>query len=525
MGDLTNSTEFLARSKFQIRALYASIISLLLAALVALYMFWGSGAQTIDLLSFSVRGFVFSIGLRFDTVSLLMFIMVTTLGSSIAHYSLRYLSGEKRQPYFYRHLLFTLVAVSIFILSSNLLMLFFSWLATSYGLHKLLNFFNERPQAVLAARKKFIISRIGDVFLSIAIIITFWEFGTLELSEIFEIATSADYGSNTSDKMGFIALFFALGAMTKSVQFPFHFWLPETMEAPTPVSALMHAGIINAGGFLMIRLSPIFQEATAAHLLLMVMGALSAVFGALSMITQNDIKKKLAYSTISQMGMMMFACGLGAYSMALFHIIAHSFYKAHAFLGTGTLVEESKKIGFKLKSTSNFSLGMASLIGLILVTVGAVYKDGSYSGYYTYGAIILLGLFQSINALSSEPYSKSKVLLRIISGLSFAIVAALVIETALKQQLTGLIPEGISGWHAAQDDIEWLFIAYSIFAMGFWLSGRLNNPRSPLMKRLYFYFWNGGYFSALTSRILSDGSMEKTEFLESKVITQIERKA
>jgi NAD(P)H-quinone oxidoreductase subunit 5 len=207
------------------------------------------------------------LGLRGDELSTIVLAMISLLSLCIFRYSTRYLDGDSRRFSFYRNFQLTVLAVTLLTLSNNLLMFFFAWLFTSFGLHRLLLYFNDRPQAVLAATKKWWVSRIGDACLLVGIVLTYVHFGTFNFTELFAIAQSAEAisAANNTNAFLLIGLLFVVGAITKSAQFPFHFWLPETMETPTPVSALMHAGIINAGGFLIIRLSPILTHATVAH--------------------------------------------------------------------------------------------------------------------------------------------------------------------------------------------------------------------------------------------------------------------
>jgi NAD(P)H-quinone oxidoreductase subunit 5 len=186
------------------------------------------------------------------------------------------------------------------------------------------------------------ISRAGDVALVAGIALTYGRFQTLDLAELFQ-AVSMNAGTVPGKDISLAAIgcWFVAAATLKSAQFPFHSWLPLTMETPTPVSALMHAGIVNAGGYLMIRMSPILAQAPEALAALAWIGAVTAVIGSLSMMTQNSIKQSLAYSTIAQMGFMMLQCGLGAFTAAMYHLVAHSLYKAYAFLSTGSVVAES----------------------------------------------------------------------------------------------------------------------------------------------------------------------------------------
>jgi NAD(P)H-quinone oxidoreductase subunit 5 len=461
-----------------------------------------SGDQSFQLARFHGSASWLSLGIRIDGLSSLLFLMIAILAFTIGQYSKRYLDGEPRQGYFYRNLLFTVLSVSLLVLSSNLVMFFGLWLTTSLGLHQLLVYYPERPLAVAAARKKFVVSRIGDIALLLAIVLTYRVFGTVEFTELFEMAQNPTFLSGQSASLSTIGFLFALGAMTKSAQFPFHFWLPETMETPTPVSALMHAGIINAGGFLLIRLSPLLQYAESAHFVLAIVGSVSAVFGALAMMTQNDIKKKLAYSTISQMGMMIFCCGIGAFSLALFHLIAHSFYKAHAFLSTGALVEESRKNEFGQARYSRAWLAFIGISGAILIIAGTELLGPKAIAYLTYGSILLLGIAQNAQfSFRKDSVGVFGFFGQIVSVFVVAGVACVSIEFGLHRSLTDLFPitwDSVIGLRAA------CLISYSIFFGGLWLSLRLTEPTSRRLRHIYAFFWNGGYFSTRTKWI-SDG--------------------
>ena len=489
------------QTRFKPNLIYSVLGLFILGALAGLIWNLTQGATTIHFASIPFRDSSFSFGARIDTLSTIMLAMVTLLGTFIGHYSVRYLAEEERQPYFFRYLFLTLFSTSLLVTSSNLILFFLAWLGTSLSLHKLLIYYENRPQAVGAARKKFIISRIGDLSLLLAIFLTYTTFNTLDFHELFEKAKLLSDGSEQSLHINLIGFLFALGAMSKSAQFPFHFWLPETMEAPTPVSALMHAGVINAGGFLIIRLSPILEHATAAHILLATIGATTAVFAALVMITQNHLKSKLAYSTISQMGMMLFACGLGAYSLALFHIIAHSFYKAYAFLSTGMQVEESKKIGLPQNPQSKMFLGAVTGVGLALILLGLTHQEGRHLPYYTYGAVIILGIFQNLGGVSVRTMG-SLLFSRVSLILITLVTLFLIIEYQLNLLLKPLVPN-IHDSIKPDSTQSFLFIGcYLIFASGFWLSAYLPLAQGYFMKRLYCYFWNGGYFTAYSSVFL-----------------------
>lgn len=463
-----------------------------------------AGVQTLSVTETLVAGTKLSIALRIDALSSTIFCMVTFLAATIAQYALRYLDGEPKQNYFYQKLLITVLAVSLLILSSNLAMFFLAWLGISWGLHRLLLIYEERPKALLAARKKLLVSRLGDVALLLAFGAIYKAFGTFDFHDIFE---TIDHGMATLnraqiDLINVAGVLLAAGAMTKSAQFPFHFWLPETMETPTPVSALMHAGIINAGGFLIIRLSPVFEHAAGAGMLLTVAGAVTAVFGSLVMITQNNIKQKLAYSTISQMGMMMFACGIGAYSLALFHIVAHSLYKAYAFLSTGTLVAERTKLMIPIRPWSTSLAVGCSVVCGALVVLGLYLGSGLYLPTLTYSAVLLLGLVQNMN-LPPIKDAFGGWLSMIAGG---AVISGVIFYLVLEQGLGYFVaseiatPEKVANWYDPTFLVNAL--GYLIFAAGFCLSNVLLAQKSTFARRLYMYLWNGGYFGQYTTRAL-----------------------
>jgi NAD(P)H-quinone oxidoreductase subunit 5 len=306
--------------------------------------------------------FPLEITVYYDGVTSLMLALVSFVGWVICGYSVRYLDGEATQGRYYRWTAFTLGAVSLMVISGNLLMFATTWVFTSWGLHKLLLHYGHRPAAQRAAWAKFSVSRIGDAALIGALVSIYVEFNTLDLAELF---AAADAATNVSPLLQVAGFLLVVGAATKSAQFPFHTWLPQTLETPTPVSALMHAGIVNAGGYLIIRTSPLVALTPWALTFLVVIGGFTACFAAVVMLTQTSIKKSLAYSTIAQMGFMLMQCGLGAYSAAMLHILAHSLYKAYAFLSSGSVVAEQAV-------TQGASVANRSMPAIKLIIVGGL---------------------------------------------------------------------------------------------------------------------------------------------------------
>ncbi len=359
-----------------------------LTGLVAIFAFLGAiGAALLLLESGPVSAVLWAFGdspvqlsVYFDSLAAIMMVLITFIGMLIVRYSDRYLLGEQTQGRFLRWIAFTLGAVLLLVVSGNLLLFTAAWVLTSLGLHKLLTHYHDRPAAQLAARKKFLISRIGDLMLVSALVLTYRTFGSLEFSEVFAVAEQTAESAR-GWMITLIGVLYVVGAMTKSAQFPVHSWLPDTMEAPTPVSALMHAGIINAGGFLILRLSPLIVLSPVALNFLAVIGAFTAIFAAVIMLTQTSIKRSLAYSTIAQMGFMMLQCGLGAFTAALLHIVAHALYKAHAFLSSGSGLDGGPN-RFQVREPAPLS---ASVAFLTLITSVALAVGMTATSAYLFG--------------------------------------------------------------------------------------------------------------------------------------------
>ncbi|MFN3862668.1 MAG: proton-conducting transporter membrane subunit [Erythrobacter sp.] len=276
------------------------------------------------------------LGLRADLISTALASLVGFIGWIVMRYSRTYLDGETREGAFHALMLVTLAAVLVLVQASTLATMFLAAASVGIALRRLLLFYPDRPAARRAATKFALVWHTGDAMLAIAAALLAVRFGTLEFASLGAAASTAGLGlSGTLAVAAIVA-----AAAFKSAAFPLHGWLTEVMEAPTPVSALLHAGIINAGGVLLITTAPLVQASTGAMAALVMLGGLTALFGAAVMLTQSAIKTALAWSTISQMGFMLLQCGLGLWTLALLHIVAHSLYKAHAFLSSGNAVTE-----------------------------------------------------------------------------------------------------------------------------------------------------------------------------------------
>ena len=300
----------------------AKTLSVAAAALAVVASVWLAFGGPIDVPLGVVPGLpALNFGVYFDDLAAIMLLLISFIGAVICRYAVRYLDGDREQGRFLCWMLFTLGAVLVLVTSRNLLQFATAWLFADLGLHELLCHHRHRSWAIWAARKKLLISLLGNAFLIAALAVTYATLGSFDYTDLFAKAVALREQSAPNSMMIWaIGSLFVLAAMTKSAQFPFHSWLPDTMEAPTPVSALMHAGIINAGGFLVIRLSPLLVLSPAALSLLALIGAITALLGGVVMLSQTSVKRSLAFSTIAQMGFMMLQCGLGGFSAALLHI-------------------------------------------------------------------------------------------------------------------------------------------------------------------------------------------------------------
>ena len=346
-------------------------------------------------------------GIFVDKVSVTMLGLVTFIALLVQVYSLGYMKGDRHfEWYFAIHSLFAAAMLTL-VLADNLLFLYFAWELVGLGSYLLIGFWWEKRSAAEAAKKAFITTRIGDVCLLIGIILLFKATGTFNISTIFHIAESGGIGEVTLNSS--ILLIF-IGAMGKSAQFPFHVWLPDAMEGPTPVSALIHAAtMVAAGVYLVARMMPIFQLAPEIMLIVMIIGLITFIFAGTMALVMSDIKKVLAYSTISHLGLMMLCLGAGGVAAAIFHLVVHGIAKALLFLGAGSVMHSISnetniwKMGglrHRMPITAvTFFIGAASLAGLPPLA-GFFSKDELLlsvlnDGQYFVLAITLFGVFLS----------------------------------------------------------------------------------------------------------------------------------
>src|SRR6476620_5269329 len=282
--------------------------------------------------------------LRIDTLTVVMLVVVTTISSFVHLYSIGYMADDPFRPRFFAYLSLFTFAMLMLVTADNLVQLFFGWEGVGLMSYLLIGFWYQKPEANAAAIKAFVVNRIGDFGFSLGIFAVFLMTGAVDFDTVFAQAPALTgktihFLSWDVDALTLICLLLFMGAMGKSAQFLLHTWLPDAMEGPTPVSALIHAAtMVTAGVFMVARLSPLFDLAPDAQTFVTFIGATTAFFAATVALVQNDIKRIIAYSTCSQLGYMFVAMGTGAYSVGMFHLFTHAFFKALLFLGSGSVI-------------------------------------------------------------------------------------------------------------------------------------------------------------------------------------------
>ena len=282
--------------------------------------------------------------LKFDTLTAVMVLVVTVVSTMVHIYSIGYMSHDPHNPRFFAYLSLFTFAMLMLVTADNLVQMFFGWEGVGLASYLLIGFWYHKPEANAAAIKAFVVNRVGDFGFALGIFGTYLLFDTVVLDEIFQ-AVPDKAGQEivflglSADALTVLTILLFIGAMGKSAQLGLHTWLPDAMEGPTPVSALIHAAtMVTAGVFLVARMSPMMEYAPDTLVLITVIGAATAFFAATIGLCQNDIKRVIAYSTCSQLGYMFFACGVSAYSAGIFHLLTHGFFKALLFLGAGSVI-------------------------------------------------------------------------------------------------------------------------------------------------------------------------------------------
>ncbi len=358
---------------------------------------WGAWSErfTVELLPFiNVGDFQSAWSIRVDTLSAVMGVVVTTVSALVHLYSWGYMSDDPDKPRFFAYLSLFTFAMLMLVNAADFMQLFFGWEGVGLASYLLIGFWFKKPTASAAAIKAFVVNRVGDFGFALGIMTVFWMFHTIRFETLFPLIAAkagttwhfAAWDFSALDLAGF---FLFIGAMGKSAQFFLHTWLPDAMEGPTPVSALIHAAtMVTAGVYMVCLLSPLYEYAPNARGVIILIGAVTSLFAATVGMMQNDIKRVIAYSTCSQLGYMFFAAGVGAYQSAMFHLFTHAFFKALLFLAAGSVIhamhheQDMRKMGGLWKYIKVTFVAMT--IGNIAITgLGIPFVDWGFAGFYS----------------------------------------------------------------------------------------------------------------------------------------------
>ncbi|AUB85034.1 NADH-quinone oxidoreductase subunit L [Candidatus Thiodictyon syntrophicum] len=481
-------------------AAWLAFVSALLAAVA--YPFEGTYAWIFYRVELPGGLGALTLGTYVNSVTVIMLMLVAFIGAIVTRYAYNYLDGDPNRGRFNKWLALTLAAILTLIVSGNLLMFALAWIATSLCLHQLLMFYPERPAAVLAAHKKFVASRVGDLSLLVAVALIGLTLHTLQFDELFRILAAME--GPVPIALEIAALLIVIAAVLKSAQFPFHGWLLQVMEAPTPVSALLHAGIVNAGAFLVIRMSPVMSHSQLAMGVLAVIGLFTLALASLVMLTQTNIKVSLAWSTTAQMGFMLLECGLGLYSLAMLHLVAHSLYKAHAFLASGSGVDAFRA---PVLPHASPGVGPVQLLpalaggGLIVLAVGAAFgvTAGHQPAHLAAGTVVVIAVTQLL--LQMAGVMRGEDFLR--RGLALSAVVAVAYFT-----LHALFDAALQGSVLPVQDADgpfqvWLAQAFvGVFLVLLVFQQVLKQAPAFLGDGIYMHLYNGLYIDVYITRLI-----------------------
>jgi NAD(P)H-quinone oxidoreductase subunit 5 len=446
------------------------------------------------------------VAVRLDGVAAVMLLLVSFVGWVVLRYAATYMDGEDRQGAFTGWLCATLAAVMLLVTAGQLWLFVVAWIATSVFLQRLLLFYAGRVPARRAARKKWVSSRLGDLALITAAVLLQMGYGTGDIAEILAAARDGVAPAGAI----WAPAFLAVAALLKSAQFPMHGWLTEVMETPTPVSALLHAGVINAGGFLLIRFADVMLLAPGVLAVLVMVGGFTALFGGLVMLTQPAVKTSLAWSTVAQMGFMILQCGLALFPLALLHIVAHSLYKAHAFLAAGQAVEGVAAIrrpgpvaipnGAAVLKAFVAALAIYGLVGF-----GFGFENKSPQAV-ALGAILIFGvaylLAQGLADAAPAALTRRTALMSVAAS-----VAYFALQRGSEWLMSGTLPAT-----PAPGPLEWALIVLAVISFGAVAIAQAMFPLwayHPAAAGLRVHLSNGLYANAVLDRLLGGWALRR----------------
>jgi len=499
---------------------YVTTLFLIVAALLSWVAFFTIAIGEGEMLRIPVMRWIdsgsFSVdwALRIDTLTAVMLVVVNTVSCLVHVYSIGYMHHDPHRPRFFAYLSFFTFAMLMLVTSDNLLQMFFGWEGVGVASYLLIGFWYKKPSANAAAMKAFIVNRVGDFGFLLGIFGLFVLFGSASFDAIF--AGAADYlpaeGAGTGETvltlfgmqldrahaLTGVCLLLFMGAMGKSAQFLLHTWLPDAMEGPTPVSALIHAAtMVTAGVFLVARMSPVFEHAPDALVVVTWVGAITAFFAATVGLVQNDIKRVIAYSTCSQLGYMFVALGIGAYGGAIFHLFTHAFFKALLFLGAGSVIhavsdeQDMRRMGglrkkipmtYWMMIIGTIALTGVGIPGTLIGTAGFFSKD-----------IIIESAYVAHNSAAGVAFGLLVVAALFTSFYSWRLIF---------MTFHGKPRASADVMHHAHESPMVMLVPLFILAAGALLSG-------VLFKEFFFghdyaEFWKGALFTAADNQILEE---------------------
>ena len=471
----------------------AALVALALAALAAVGLAV-SGASTSPVIGVGSVGF----SARTDIVSVAMTLTVTFVGWIVLRFSRVALDGETRQPAFMAWMSATIACVLLLVAAGNVVQLAAGWVATSFTLHRLLLFYPDRPRARRAARKKAVSSLVASAALILGCGLLAGMAGTADISAI----NAAAQAGGIAGPLWLAALLLALAAIFKSALVPTHGWLTEVMEAPTPVSALLHAGVVNAGGFLLIRFADVLLAAPGVLAVLALVGGFSALLGAAVALTQPAVKTALAWSTCAQMGFMVLQCGLALFPLALLHIVAHSLYKAHAFLASGGAVREVASIrrpgpvavpdlGAVVRAFG-LALGLYVVVGLVFGLAAKPPQTVALGAILIFGVVYLIA--QGLADLAPRALAWRTVALSVVTT-----VAYFTLQQGVTSAAAGTLPPP-----PPTDGLIWATIVLAVASFAVAALAQTTFPLwagHPAAADLRVHLMNGLYFNAVLERL------------------------
>ena len=481
-----------------------------IAEAAALFAFGLAGANLVQLVTVGHLSLAMEGGLvlvRLDAISATMVLLVAFVGWIVVRYSRTYLDGEAREGAFHGWMLAALAAVLTLVQAGSMVMLIAAFVAVGLVMRQLLLFYPERPEARRAAAKFTLVWGAGDAALILAALLLARAYGTLNLAALNGAATD---GLPIAAQIAVALL--VLSAALKTAAFPLHGWLTEVMEAPTPVSALLHAGIINAGGVLLIVTSGLVEASTGAMAALVMLGGFTALFGSAVMLTQSAVKTALAWSTVAQMGFMLLQCGLGLWPLALLHIVAHSLYKAHAFLASGGAV----RAVLQVRRPGVIAVPNLRAVGRSFALALVLY------------AVVALGFGWAVGPKSTQALALGAILIfgvayLVAQGLADAAPRALTLRTARAalaaamayfafQTIAGLLWGPYLPAAPVPGPLEWALIVLALISFGLVAVAQALFPlwaHHPATAGLRVHIANGLYLNALLDRAI--GGLKATK--------------